>query len=458
MEDRRAAAAEDLERWAAAVRRALEEHNLSINAAAKQAGISPGALQSWLKGAEPSPRAMEDLARVIGLQHLHLVYLLGWLPKELSDVPVRLEATEKLREALSDAQSWVETASGGIGLTGPSLITNGLLRSTADWEATVRHAERGKRHRTPYVTNVAFARINRTASATAKSAAQDTEADRAEILESIRDPYRRTSAQWRPAEPAEGWEKRPDLVLSVPLMIASRPRERFPNLEVPASILVVGIPFAGGSDVASLLATGLQWAYNDVGTVARERFGATEGEAYTGAQVEVAKRLLQDPALAGRLMVWSYDSVAPINKTITWLKKKRNTLPLVVFLRAGEQLIRYSARATGGDPAEMEMAQIRVRRELEDREDPLSYRILDVPDLSIDSSSHEDQDILFDAYVDLAFQAAEWLNETYHGPSLDEAPGVLGDLWRRAKAQEPTAVERSRQKHSSPGSNDRTPW
>ena len=99
----RIAARDARRRWADEVKQALKERGLSINAAANQIRISPGRLQAWLsQDVEPSPRVMKDLARVIGRQHIRLMQLLDWLPTELADVPLRLEATEKLQEAIAE--------------------------------------------------------------------------------------------------------------------------------------------------------------------------------------------------------------------------------------------------------------------------------------------------------------------------------------------------------------------
>jgi transcriptional regulator with XRE-family HTH domain len=429
--DRRIAAAMPYrKRWAEEVQLALTEANLSVSAAAKRANVSPGALQAWLGlKVEPAPRAMEALARAIGRQHSRLVYLLGWLPKELSDIPVKLEATEKLREALSDAQRWVEAATGVIGLSGGSLIANTLLQATADWEVTVRHVRRGRTHRAPYEARIAFAPAD--GDQAADPSAADTAGDRERILAHVRDACRRVSATWMDPAAVEPRQPRPDLVLSAPVLLASRPREHDPVLEVPESILTVGIPYTGGRTVASLLSTLLGWAYNDVGTVARERFGVAEGDAFNRAQAEVAKRLLQDPRLTGRFMSWSYASVEPIGQTIGWLDKAADALPLVVSLRADDDLLDYAAQQTGGDPAAIETVQNRVRRELSGRADPASYLMLDVKVSESLTGSHEDRDVLFDAYVEAAFKAARWLHERHGGPSLDQGTGLLAELWRQ---------------------------
>src|SRR2546430_11100407 len=104
-DDGRDAAHQARQRWADEVLQALGEKRLSINAAAKAVGISPGRLQAWLRqDVEPSPRIMRDLAQVIGRGHSHLLQLLEWLPPEMSDAPLRLEATERLNESLAQAR------------------------------------------------------------------------------------------------------------------------------------------------------------------------------------------------------------------------------------------------------------------------------------------------------------------------------------------------------------------
>jgi hypothetical protein len=47
--------------------------------------------------------------------------------------------------------------------------------------------------------------------------------------------------------------------------------------------------------------------------------------------------------------------------------------------------------------------------------------------------------LFFDAYVELAFEAARWLQEVHGGPSLKEAPGVLGTIWRARDRDDTTA-------------------
>jgi transcriptional regulator with XRE-family HTH domain len=418
------------------VKQALQERRLTINAAAKAIGISPGRLQAWLsQDVEPSPRAMEDLARVIGRQHIRLMQLLDWLPGEVGDVPLRLEATEKLREAMAEAQRWIQGSSGTVGLQGGSLVESALLDVSDDWEVLLRHSIRGVQYPVRHSTLVSFSRVGSPDRHAAPTAPEDTDGDRAELMSLLHDTILRTSAHWLAPERFEGreWPKRRDLVLSVPVLGASKPRGLLPNLVVPPSLVVVGGPYTGSQDVGALLAGTLDWAYFELAAAARERFGLgadATAEMTDRAQAEVARRLLERPESVGRLTVWAYSALQPILHTFREIGAE---LPLVVLLRAPDSLLGLASRRLGLDSSPdrdlIETAQNVARRELLDNRDPASYLILDVPELSVEEGHPEEADRFFDAYVELAFQAAQWLHDQHGGPPLDDGPGLLGELW-----------------------------
>jgi transcriptional regulator with XRE-family HTH domain len=449
---RRIAARDARRRWADEVRQALEERRLSINAAAKEIGISPGRLQAWLsQDVEPSPRAMEDLARVIGRQHIRLMQLLDWLPTELGDVPLRLEATEKLQEAMSEAQRWIQGSSGTVGLLGGSLVESALLEASDDWEVLLRHSIRGVQYPVRHSTFVAFSRVGSPDRHAAPTVPEDTAGDRAELMSLIQDTMLRTSAHWLPPERFEGreWPKRRDLVLSVPVLGASKPRGLLPNLVVPPSIVVVGGPFTGSQDVGALLAGTLDWAYFELAAAARERFGLgvdSPAEMTDRAQTEVARRLLERPEGVGRLTVWAYSALQPILKTFREIGEQ---LPLVILLRAPDSVLGLATKRLGlnGSPDRdlVETAQNVARRELLDNREPGSFLILDVPELSVEPGHPEEADRFFDAHVELAFQAAQWLHDRHGGPPLDDTPGLLGELWSNKGAppgrRQPTPLD-----------------
>jgi hypothetical protein len=439
-EERRLAAHRHRKRWAEEVTQALAEQRLTIHAAARLAGISPGALQAWLsQDVEPAPRAMAPLASVIGRRHLHLLQLLGWLPEELSDIPLRLEASARLQESLAEAQRWVEAATNVIGFSGAALIANMLLERSGRWEVIVRQSYRGNRYdRHPYATYLALARLGDPNPHQPSAVAEDTATDRAEIASLVASELRRTNAKWQPTEWAARlpWVRRPDLVLSVPLLKAGKPRGLRQNLVVPRSLCVVGIPFAGGPDVAALLATALDWAFTELDAVVRERFDApADSPRAVQAQMETARYLLEDPATVGRRLVWSYTAAAAIAETFVDIGPD---LPLVVFLRASDSLVAYVAQRLRGKSTLTELfaTQKTIEHTLA-RRPSSTYVTLDVPDLPLDASAPHDFNTFFDIYVELAFAATEWLQKEHGGPSLDDAPGVLADLWRSVALARP---------------------
>jgi transcriptional regulator with XRE-family HTH domain len=434
--DARGAAHEARRRWADEVIQALAEQRLSINAAAKEIGISPGRLQAWLhQDVEPSPRVMRDLARVIRRSHTHLLQLLEWLPPEMSDAPMRLEATEKLNEAIGEARRWLRGATRAVGIRGGVLVAGAILESSREWGATVRNSVRGQRYPTRYALRVGF---HPTVDAPHPPTPEDTARDRRRIERAIFDTMLRTSASWLDPGRATGphWAKRPDLVMTVPSLCASQPRGLRPNLLVPPSIVVTGIPYAGSQEVAALLANLLEWAYLDVRALAAEQFELgpdASANVVERATVTAARRLLEDPSGIARQTVWSYSDPKPVLQTFRHIGPD---LPLVILLRAPDSLLSYTtdlyAERDDPDIDLLEAAQNLVRRTVEQTGQSDRYLIIDVPDLPLGGSKPDEVDLVFDAYVDLAMQAATWLHDKHGAPALEQSDGILGQLWRSA--------------------------
>jgi transcriptional regulator with XRE-family HTH domain len=422
--------------WADEVRQALAERGLSVHACARKVGISPGALQAWLSTeVEPSPRAMERLAHVLGRSHFRLVALLGWLPSELGDVSARLEATEKLKDALAEASRWVESATEVVGLSGGSVLGNAVLKASDGWEVLLRQSVRGVNHPTRFVTAVAFSRVGEPASA--KPAPDRTAADRSEIEGLLGELVELVGAGWSPRERAARWNvKRPDLVMEVPVLLASKPRGLRPNREVPANIVVVGIPMTGAPEVASLIATALDWSYTDLQTATRLSFGISANpDDEPAAETEVASRLVREARAGAKLTVWAWNSVQPILNTFSEIGPDR---PLVIFLEAPDALVEFAEHHRGHAGALRAQDMIRgtlLRREAD------TYKTLRLPDLPLpEPGEAHDVDLFFDAYVRCAFAAVQWLCERHGVPPLDSAPGVLGDLWRAREERDPALV------------------
>lgn len=461
---RRRDASELHSRWATEVQQALQERGLSVYAAARQAGITPGALQAWLKGSDPDPRALGRLARVIGRRHLYLQQLLGWLPQELSDVPLRLEAGEKLQDSIAQASRWVEAATAVIGFSGPLLIADELLRNSEEWQVTIRHSIRGHLYEVPFSTYAAFSRLGppgrRHQRSTVPSATND---DRREIEQLTLRAFQSTSPYWREPATTEHmqWAERHDLVLVVPRLLATTPRGLRPNQAVPPSILVVGVPYAGAINVGALLATVLDWGSVDLEMAAGEWTGIQERTertepVVTHARSDVARRLLKDPEDGARFLVWAWTDIRSILRTFRRLEleafpdraEPRIALPLVVFIKVPDTLFEYVAERDARDPSQrgglldaelVAAAQSLIEVHLAKR-DPTSYKVLELtpPQDALEiPPADRSVDLFFDQYVQLAFEAAQWLQQVHGGPRLNEAPGILAQLWRRGPKSDP---------------------
>jgi hypothetical protein len=264
--------------------------------------------------------------------------------------------------------------------------------------------------------------------------------DRAEIQRLIPKALRTTGAYWRRPERTANysWIKRHDLVLSAPVLRASKPRGLQANLVVPPSIVVVGLPKSGAPDVGALLATSLDWGYTDLRASAQARFGTTPGSPdEVPAQVEMARLLLEEPSVASGRLVWAYDDVEPLIETLPNIGPE---FPLVVFVLVPDAVVNYAAEQslTAVTAQRMHTAQHQARGIVEGLIEKQRERaiILDLPEFPLPQGELHDVDLFFDAHVELAFQAARWLQEVHGGPPLEEAPDVLGALWRRAQGRD----------------------
>jgi transcriptional regulator with XRE-family HTH domain len=430
------AARQARQRWQQLVTQALVERRMSINAAAKEMGISPGRLQAWLnQDVEPSPRVMGKLAEVLGLSHLHLLEVLGWLPAQLSNVPLRLEASTRLHDAVAQAERLLYAAdetAGGLA------VAEAVLNGSNDWDTRLSNVTAGRTYKVRYSTLLGFSRVPREAETGPPSAAVDTAADRREITALAHQAIERTWSRWLTPDEVRAHGTafpRPDLVLSSPVLGSARPRGIYPELNVPASIAVLGIPTFGAQEVGALVADALDWAFFDLGYEMGQLHGYDVEASSTErkpAQIRMARRLLYGADREREPVVFSWDEPTSIRETFREIGEDS---PLVVFLRAPDSMLEYAFRrfsAEGSQTAadELEIAQNVVRRTLENRHDKDTYLRLDLPELSSEHDPARDADILFDAYVELAFEIADWLSKRHGARNLFDTSGILSRLKR----------------------------
>jgi transcriptional regulator with XRE-family HTH domain len=407
---------------------------MSINAAAKETGISPGRLQAWLnQDVEPSPRVMGKLAEVLGLSHLHLLEVLGWLPAQLSAVPLRLEASKQLHNAVSQAERLLYAADE---MAGGLAVANEVLSKGDDWDVVLRNVTAGHRYKVRHSTLLGFSPILHDAEIPTPGAVVDTTTDRREISALAYQAIERTSSRWLTQDEARARDivfPRPDLVLTSPVLCSARPRGIHPELNVPASIAVLGIPAFGTQEIGALVADALDWAFFDPAREMGQMHGYyTEASAsrINSAQVRIMRRLLHNTGRDSEPAVFSWDEPTSIRETFREIGEDS---PLVVLLRAPDSMLDYVFRRFSADDGqrsadELEISQNVVRRTLENRSDKGTYLQLDLPELGPEYDPACDGDKMFDTYVELAFEVIDWLGKKHGARSISSASGILGRL------------------------------
>jgi hypothetical protein len=193
------------------------------------------------------------------------------------------------------------------------------------------------------------------------------------------------------------------------------------------SVAVASIGGAGGPDVARLLADGLGWGYTNLEIAAWELVGAPRtfdiAQGYRG-QVEAVRQLLSNRHGESDDMVWSYNELEPMRGTIAQVAASGTP---VVWIEAPESLIDWEVQNWEKDKGYLMATQSIIAEGLREALAQGTALRLELPELDIPPVPI-DADVLFDAYVELAFGAFEWLHRKFGGPVLQDASGELGRL------------------------------
>lgn len=192
-------------------------------------------------------------------------------------------------------------------------------------------------------------------------------------------------------------------------------------------LAVASIGGAGGPDVACLLADGLGWGYTGLEIAAWELAGAAraadEAQGYLG-QIDAVRQLLENRHGEATNVVWAYNEPEPIRVTIA--EVAASGLP-VIWIEAPESLIDWAVQNWGKDKGVLMATQRIVAEGLHDALEQGNALRLQFPELEIPPIP-KDTDVLFDSYVELAFDAFEWLHRQFGAPELAEANGELRRL------------------------------
>jgi hypothetical protein len=139
----------------------------------------------------------------------------------------------------------------------------------------------------------------------------------------------------------------PRLAIGIPRFVAIRRGTGNPLRSAPHSVCVIGGHWAGSADVASFLGYAFDHDYSHVGFVASRAFSRLTHQWYHDLfdrdRLEVA-RTYTVSAEIGRSRVWAAGGDG-VTATCRLIADHRLRMPLVVYLRAGDDLIEWTARA-----------------------------------------------------------------------------------------------------------------
>ena len=435
-DERRSRGASHRRVFAAEVRRALDEQGLTASRAAKLAGVSPGAFNAWLAGdVDPDPRALRDVGMVVGRSHLRLAHLVGYLPDIPSSSLLVVDGVNRQRAAARELLRVIRATEEPAGAAGSATVLRALEQKSEQWErwqVWFQPEHRGVRHKSLFLTNVAFHQPGATSPAKSRRARQ-------ELTMLLGDVFPATGAFWRHRDRTETWSWTPpnrDLVLGIPHFLAPRAEALHPNPGVRHPICVAGLPYSGGPNVASILSSLLGWSFASLAFAAFRHYeweaglpdehgkGELVPEAISStasAQVDLAERYLKSSDEASSRLVWAFDDPEALHRTLHLLG---DTSTLVIAPQLPPDLIAYAAHRTGRDESVLAEVQTALEATLRDRSDPTTYLLLPAEAIPVDMTATDaldDVHATFDAWADLAMAAATWLHEHHGGPEVPES-------------------------------------
>jgi hypothetical protein len=195
-------------------------------------------------------------------------------------------------------------------------------------------------------------------------------------------------------------------------------------------LAVASIGGAGGPDVACLLADGLGWGYTGLEIAAWELAGAPrtadEAHGYAG-QINAVHQLLANRHDEATNIVWAYNELEPMRATIADVAASGEP---VIWIEAPESFIDWAVQNWEKDKGDLMATQHIIAERTHDALENGNALRLMLPELHIPAIPR-DMDVLFDAYVELAFEAFDWLHERFAAPNLAQAHGELGRLYAR---------------------------
>jgi len=243
-------------RWGAAVRAALDDRSITINAAATSLGLRNATLKRWLDGEVPPQLSrLPAIAELTGVSHAVQLELGEVLPPEFRPEAHVMQVADDLRGALDKVTEVVSRAAELAFSDAGARLAGILLGTDAPLQISLRRAHRGIQYPIHLSTYVGVECFDGTG--------WDENELRQRVTSIIGQSARGFGARWREQDAHDWPPPRPRLILNVPQHERPRPPTSNASQAVP-NLLMLGCPYAHAEYIGAILADALDYGYIDL--------------------------------------------------------------------------------------------------------------------------------------------------------------------------------------------------
>ena len=324
--------------WGAAIQKALDRREITVNSAASRLGLRNTTLKRWLAGEVPPQLSrLASIAELTGVSHAVQLELGNVLPPELRSEAHAMQVADELRGAIGQVAEVVSRAAElAFSDAGARLAGILLADSGTPLQITLRRAYRGIRYPIHLSTYVGVDSIG--------DGGCDEEGLRRQVTTTIGQSARVFGARWREQEAHDWLPPRPRLILNVPQHERPRPPSSNAVQAVP-NVFMIGCPYAHAEYIGALLADALGYGYIDVRYSVPLPLDRTPTDPLvTGARVEFARDLARDESITHR-NVWSLTDHRVLPEIMHALKDA--PVGCAVYVRSEDRLLARGSEVWG---------------------------------------------------------------------------------------------------------------